>query len=305
MTNKIWTAGSCLKKDMFSKLLDIFQIGGWTILTPNPMTAQSVNLYSPGISGDKHIYIKLKPFDGNTVTAPYDVRTTDYTDIQMEFGTSYNPVNDTMVTIGRAEIFSFIGGRNDSLSYSYGRVFSKEFTMKYWYYVDRDRLIFISQPDMGFTDVVKTYTTFNYLGIPEESYLKEHLSPVYMGTVLIKSHTGFSTGKGRVLERPAILPRENTNVSTTTYVAKTDSTSPNVEGVVELTEVYTGAINEGTRARLGGFYVCATGANLLDGDTVEVQDITGTHTYLYKPPGPQGASVSSFPLALGFLIRIS
>lgn len=290
---------------MFTKLLEIFIEGGWTILTPNPLTSPYVNIHSTGISGDKHMYIRLKPFDGNTGLATYDIRTTDYTDFQLDFGSAYNAATDTITAIGRTEIFNFIGARNDSLSNGYARLYSKEWFMRYWYYVDKDRLMFISQPGALFPDAIQKYATFTFLGIPEEMYLKEHLLPVYMGAVLVKTHTAMGANKARILERPAILPRENTNATTNIYAASAGIVSPNVEGVVELTDAFIGDPREGTRGKLGGFYVCPTGVNLLDGDTVELVTPTGTHTYLYKLPGILGSGFTSFPTATGILIRIS
>ena len=305
MSNKIWNYGTCLKKDLFSTLVSILQTGGWTLLTSDPENAPKVNFKTVGELGDKTIYLQLIPFDGNVSSATFDIRKTNYTDFVLHMGIGYDSTTDTITTQGDPIIFSFISGRGPIAETRFGRMLDKEWSMHYWYYVDKDRIMFMSQPGLGATGTYGTNTAFNFIGVPEEMYLKEHASPVYSGLVSANSHCNTSQNRVRIQEKPLNSIKLNGTSYCTTTLLMSLGASPNVDNNVELSEVYITAATEGLRGKLGGFYLLPTGA-ILDGDTVEVLHEGAKHTYLVKILGPHhGSSLSCFPSGTALAIRIS
>lgn len=298
MSNKIFTEGTCKKKDLFNTLIAAFQAGGWTVL--NPGGTDYVDLYSDGTDGNKKMWFRFYPYDGTLEpSSSYDIRTTNYTDCGFRFGAGYR--GGTMQFVGtRTEIWSFMSGRNNSFSTTYARGYDKEWDMRYWYYCDKDRMIWITQP-FEYTGY-KKYAVFNFLGVPEELYMQEYTDPFFSGAVFATSSCSYAPNRMRIAERPASIIKDNNGSSFVETMSMVPTKSPNAEGIFQLSEVYFGKSDEGIRGKLGGFYVIPT-SNILDGDIIEVQSEGEIHRYRYIYLGGAYSGTTSLPTQ-GLLIRI-
>jgi hypothetical protein len=298
MSNMIFTQGECKKKDLFDILIAAFQAGGWTVL--NPGGTDYVDLYSDGTDGNKKMWFRFYPYDGTLSNASYDIRTTNYTDCLFRFGSGYSGGNMTFIG-SRNEIWSFMSGRNISPTTNYSRGFNKEWDMRYWYYCDKDRMIWVTQP-FEYTGY-KDYAVINFLGVPEELYLQEYTDPFFSGVVFATSSCSYDPNRMRIAERPASIIKENNGSSYVDTLSMIPTKSPNADGIFQLNEVYFSRNDEGLRGKLGGFYMIPTN-NILDGDIIQVQVGSEVHQYRYILLGNAWSGYTSLPTR-GLLIRIS
>lgn len=116
MTDYIFSSGSCLKKNLYDTILNLFTNNGWTNISTNERL-DSVVLSSPGTEGNRNLILQLRPNNGGDVAT--DVRTTDGHIMGLRLIKEYVPA--TNITAGVYELTfgaATVTLNNLSLTYS-------------------------------------------------------------------------------------------------------------------------------------------------------------------------------------------
>lgn len=311
MTNKIFTKISLKRKDLFEKFIEVMVNGGWQLL--NTDTSTKYVLFSDGISGDKHMYLEIYPFEGSDVinNATYDMRNKTRSSIAdsalFRIGESYDSSTGSMSYYDGYKVLPFIQNRDNSISYSSIIWVDPNEDLDFYYYVDKDRVMFLVNPS------VYRYTGksnhFFMLGLPEESYLEEDYSGfpsnfLILGSVNMPNNAISSYPKAWIAKRPKNYVPKSSSVYSIQSYSIISPMSPNVDLKFPMSELLLGNGNEGLRCKVGGFYlVKPNSGEILDGDTIVVQTDNRVEKYRYCDVPLGYDNRSAFPVQ-GMAIRI-
>lgn len=285
----IFKKGTCQRKQLFDLLISLMQSNGWTL---ESSTSQYWYLSSKGVNKDTYIGIRLSPFDYNGTSSSYDCRTTIYSNANYRY---YYKENNTNVLIGRVyNPLPFVGGRSVSSASSADSATSTDLTttVEYYYYIDADRVIFITY--------LPNYSTKGgcfFLGKPFECYTQETLLPYHTG--IIEATNSQWQGNSSPIVMNIANPINGVGTAPSfEYVSFIQSPKPtDTQNAIQLSEIYFGHANYGLRGKLGGIYLLPTSINsfLVYGDTIEVTVGEEVHTYAYIPIAGDGSSNYSSP----------
>ncbi|EJR57243.1 MULTISPECIES: hypothetical protein [Bacillus cereus group] len=295
MTKAIFTKGTCKKFELFDIFVQVALNGGWKLKEGSNLTDDQICLYTDGYNGDKHMAVHLTCYDSNY--SPYNIRTTDYTDGSMRMGTMQSN-NTVFYSQDGMSSFCFFPGRtaNQDTNTSYARQYNKLFDMEYYYYVDKEVIIFLVVP-FKYTGLGNGLI---FLGFPEQSFVEEskrNENKSYSGAVYANSgYCGNVIGsyRLRVADNPKNLlevPGKNT-IAQGTY-SLVSPLSPNIDKKFVLSEVFYGDSTTGMRGRLGKIYLLQQGG-ILDGDIIEIKVNNEIQKYRYTVLGGASSNYTSF-----------
>ena len=71
MTEYLFSSGSCLKKNLYDTILNLFKSNGWTDISKNERVDGNI-LSSPSTSGDRNLIFQMRSHAGASTS---DVRT--------------------------------------------------------------------------------------------------------------------------------------------------------------------------------------------------------------------------------------
>lgn len=105
MAEYLFSSGSCLKKDLFDTIINLFKANGWTDISSNERLDYFI-LSSPSESGGRNLVLQIRPHTG---VATADVRYTDSHLAYYRLIESYTPATNIIagvydVTIGTATV---------------------------------------------------------------------------------------------------------------------------------------------------------------------------------------------------------
>lgn len=178
--------------------------GGWKLREGVNLTDNTIDLYTDGFNGDKHLAIQVNCLDSNY--SGHNIRTTQFANGSIRLGT-LKMIKRIFTNDGFASL-SFFPGRSYSTdnNNSYSTSIERLYDIEYYYYVDQEVIIFIVVP-FRYTGLGNTVM---FIGFPEQSFVeesrKEENKP-YSGAIYANSgFSGSDIGQyaARITETPKI-----------------------------------------------------------------------------------------------------
>ena len=271
MADVIFSAGTCLKKETLTTMINLMKAAGWVDVSSNPAT-DFIVMNSKGESGDKNLFIQFRQSSTTNVN-PID--STDYNVASYRLIGGYTPG-----TVGTAGVFTRPAEVWRNLYVAPTTVLiNSENSMTYYYHVNKNRIIFVAETpeSLGFAPVT------HYFGLPT-SFVNE---PDSRGVVAVSSTYGVTANNVLVTNAAGELPSDTAS-STRIIYASLAPKSPNSAGKHTPVEMYYGNTIEGIRGKLDGLYVIPAGG-VNNGDTLTV----GTKQFRVVVNGV--GSTNSFP----------
>ncbi|PED46823.1 MULTISPECIES: hypothetical protein [Bacillus] len=293
MTKAIFTKGTCKKYELFDTFVQVALNGGWKLRDGTNLTDTTIDLYTNGYNEDKHLAIRINCLDGNY--SGCNIRTTNYSDGSIVMGAIEQ--NGNFTTQEGFNTLCFFPGRSYSdFSTSGARSYDRLFDMEYYYYVDKEVIVFLVTP-FRYTNLGNTLI---FIGFPEESFVeesrKEEKKP-YSGAIYANSgHSGSDTGQysARITETPKnLLPLPTRTTMAQRTLSLVSPLSPNVDNKFVLSEIFYGDSNTGLRGRFGRIYLLSPGG-MLDGDIIEIKVENKIQKYRYTALGGASNNYTSF-----------
>lgn len=273
MADIIFSAGTCLKKETLTNMINLMKAAGWQDVSSNPTTDFFV-MNSKGESGDKNLFIQFRQGSTSGVgTNPID--STDYNVASYRLIGGYTPGADGTSGVFERPTETW---RNLYIAPTTALI-NNEVTMTYYYHVNKNRIIYtIETPDsLGHAPVT------HYFGLPT-SFVDE---PDSRGVIGASSAYGVTANNVLVTNSAGEIPSDA--ASTTRVIYSTlPPKSPNSAGKHTPVEMYYGNTTEGIRGKLDGVYVIPPGG-VNNGDTL----VVGTKQFRVVVNGV--GSTNSFP----------
>ncbi|MGK8833268.1 hypothetical protein ACRS8Y_25865 [Bacillus paranthracis] len=296
MTKAIFTKGTCKRFELFDTFVQVVLNGGWKLRDGVSLTDNTIDLYTDGFNGDKHLAIQVNCLDSNY--SGHNIRTTQYANGSIRLGTLKNDKKEFFTNDGFASL-SFFPGRNYSTenNSSYSTTIERLYDIEYYYYVDQEVIVFVVVP-FRYTNLGNTVM---YIGFPEQSFVEEskrnELKP-YSGAIYANSgYSGQSIGKYgcRVVDNPKnLLELSNGTTKAQSVQSIISPLSPNIDNKFVLSELFYGGSDTGTRGRFGRIYFLQPGG-MIDGDIIEIKANNEIQKYRYTSLGSASNDYTSFP----------
>ncbi|VXC86345.1 conserved hypothetical protein [Bacillus mycoides] len=295
MTKAIFTKGTCKRFELFDTFVQVVLNGGWKLRDGVSLTDNTIDLYTDGFNGDKHLAIQVNCLDSNY--SGHNIRTTQFANGSIRLGTLKNDKKEFFTNDGFASL-SFFSGRNYSTdnNNSYSTSIERLYDIEYYYYVDQEVIVFIVVP-FRYTNLGNTVM---FIGFPEQSFVeesrKEENKP-YSGAIYANSgFSGTDIGQysARITETPKnLLPLPNRTTMAQRTLSLVSPLSPNVDNKFVLSEIFYGDSNTGLRGRFGRIYLLSPGG-MLDGDIIEIKVENKIQKYRYTALGGASNNYTSF-----------
>ena len=254
MADYVFTKGTALKKDMFTKIVQLFTSAGWTNVSSNPTTDFTV-LHSKGESDDKDLFIQLRAF--NTAETTTSIETTDTNAMSYRFIEGYEAGADgASGTFTRpTEVWTplYIAPSTTSVN--------REVELEYYYSINKNRLIIVIETPVS----VNLAPILLYLGLPDTTYTTESGS---RGVIFGASAYPKTNNTINISNASDGLPSDPASSNRTPYVTLAPK-NPNSAGLFTLSEILYGNTTEGIRGKLTGIYQMPNG-NVNNGDTIVI-----------------------------------
>lgn len=263
--NYVFQKGTCLKKEIFQKILDGFFAAGWKDISSKAASDYYV-LNSKGETDDKNLIINLREVNSSGANS---VLTTDFCQFSYRLQTGYTP-GDT----GAAGIFKRpnMGWRDLYIvPVANNTQVGGDMTITYYQYADKNKqIMMITYPNAtGYLPVLI------YIGISEKDslYTPESDSRGIVCGSNINVPTNLCV---QVSDTPDKSPIGTDQYSLSTYSLLVPL-DPNADNKSFLSSVYYGSAAEGYRGKMDGIkLVYFSGSNFVTGDTIIVDTATYT-----------------------------
>lgn len=257
-TNYIFTKGTCLKKELFGKIIDAFKSAGWKDIS-SKATTDFIVLNSKGNTGDKNLILNIRATaTGNNNS----VETTDYCQISYRLQTSYLPgATDTAGTFGRTALAwtaLYIVPTTTTLG--------ADTSIDYYIYSDANKVILM----LKYPSATGFLPLLIYLGEPDTLYTPEPNSRGFIAAMSANNPAGSNTIQ--ICDAPDKISSRTAPYSLSTYTLIPPA-DPNADDKSFLSSIYYGSTTEGLRGKLDGIkLVYFSGSNFVTGDTITVND---------------------------------
>lgn len=290
----IYKKGFCKRAELFDVFVSKFVEGGWEILEDaSDHKDYRVVLHSKGSLGNTPMYLALYFYAGSNGfgNASYNIKTTRYSNAIFDFYKEWdfeNKKHKSSAISGYGRL-NFINSKPSS-SYSGSITTGTELPVEYYYYCDLDRMIFVTIPDSDKfkqdNSQVIISPVVNFLGIPEETYLKEKNDPYYSCVINASSSSGYyeDSYKYLILNKPAALLDVplGYQMSFSQFAGwSSPSDGGSGSGPMMLTDFYLDDPQTGLRGKLGFIYSFISNGRITKDDTIEVESENGIQ--VYKP----------------------
>ena len=255
-TNYLFTKGTCLKSELFSKIIDAFKSAGWEDISSKADT-DFIVLTSKGNIGDKNLILNIRATDtGNNNS----VEKTDYCQISYRLQPSYTPgATGVAGTFGRATLAwtaLYIVPTTATLGAST--------SIDYYIYADASKLILM----LKYPTATGFLPLLIYLGEPDTLYTPEPDSRGFIAAMSANNPTGNYTIQ--ICDNPDKMASRTAPYAITTYTLLPPA-DPNADDKSFLSSIYYGSTTEGLRGKLDGIkLVYFSGSNFVTGDTITV-----------------------------------
>ena len=256
MADYIFTEGKIAKKNFFNKLIEIMTAAGWTNVSSNP-TTDFVVMHSKGESGDKDLFIQLRP---SNVTNVNPTDSTDYNVMSYRLIEGYTPgATGTAGTFARTTTEAWTALH--IVPTTAAITVNMEIELTYFYHANKNRLIMAIE-----TPPSTTYAPqLIYLGLPDVTYTTETGSK---GVLCAVSSYPKANATVHISNAADGLPSDTTS-STRTLYATLSPKNPNSAGLYTISEILYGNSTEGIRGKLSGIYQMPNG-NINNGDIITI-----------------------------------
>ena len=254
MADYIFSKGTFLKREGFRNIVNQFKSAGWVDVSSNP-TADFVVLNSKGESGDKDLFIQLRPFE--TVEATNSTETTDFNIITYRLIEKYTP--------GATGVSGTFERPTETWQKIHlvplATVVNKDTELTYHAHVNKNRMIITieSPPTVNLNAI--TY----YIGLPDVTYTTESGSK---GLVVPSTFYPRTNGVIHVSNSADGTPNETTSTTRTIYCTLSPK-NPNSAGLFTFSEMLYGSTTEGIRGKLSGLFALPNGG-VNTGDIIKV-----------------------------------
>jgi hypothetical protein len=258
-TDYVFKTGTCLKSELYGKMIDALKAAGWEDISSNPAT-DFVVLHSKGNTGDKNLILNLRP--GNTSNAnPVD--TTDYCQMSYRLQNSYTPgASGAAGTFGRPSLAwtaLYIVPAAAAAT-----ILGASTTLNYYVYADASKVILMVQ----YPSATGYLPMLIYLGEPDTLYTPESDGRGILAAMSANNPTGNNTVQ--ICDNPDQMASAAAPYVLTVYALLAPG-DPNADSKSFLSSVYYGSAAEGYRGKLDGVkLVYFSGSNFVTGDTITV-----------------------------------
>lgn len=273
MTDSIFIKGTCLKSELYGKILDAFLAAGWRNVSSNKTTDFDV-LQSVGESGDKKLTIQLRPTSASNASS---IVTTDLNVMSYRLPEEYTPgVGVASGTFARTTAEAWF----PLYIVPATAAVSKETEMTYYMTVNKNRMIIsIETPN-----AISTGPVTHFIGLPNQSLVSE---PGSRGVLVASSAYARTSANVHVSNAAGELASEPVSSLRPVY-CQLSPKNPNSAGLYAYSEMKYGNASEGYRGILDSIFALpATGVST--GSIIE----DGSKEYRVVVNGV--ASSNSFP----------
>lgn len=256
MSDYIFVSEKCLKKDIYSFLVDKLIEAGWENVSSNPNTDFDV-FYSTGMDGDKNLYFQMRPTNSNNTNSIID---TDYCLMSLRLISNYTPNEQ-----GKSGTFErdreswrdvYLAPVSNSTRINY------ETEVTIYYHVNKNRLIF----SIVYPIATGINPVTHYIGIPDEIYV---LEPDSKGLLYVSSTSNPAGNNGVLITDNIYSVTGSTSAVTRSVYFNLAPKNPNADGYYFLSEALYGNSSEGIRGKLTGLYFLPN-ENIISEDIIQI-----------------------------------
>lgn len=256
MADYIFTEGKVVKKDFFSKLIDMMTAAGWTNVSSNAAT-DFVVMNSKGESGDKDLFIQIRPTNITNVN-PTD--STDYNVMSYRFVEGYTPgATGVAGTFARTTTETWTALH--IVPTAVAATTNMDIELTYFYHVNKNRIIMAIETPPSTATAPQLF----YLGLPDVTYTTESGSK---GALCAVSSYPKANATLHISNASDGLPSETASLTRNVY-ATLSPKNPNSAGLYTISEILYGNNIEGIRGKLTGIYQMPNG-NINNGDIITI-----------------------------------